>query len=684
MNTLRRLHTLRVTCVLLLGACISCAAQPTIDAAQAGEQPLAYTDNSELHPNLARGWHPTDQVEAFDHETVNLFNGNLQTRIPIGLEYPVSARLSYQLALHYNSAVWDYRKGPSDVFHAARPVESSNAGLGWDLSLGRLIAPSTASSMWLYVGPDGSGHAFYQDLHWDTPDGDETILYTRDGSYLRLRPASATMMRVDSPDGTFREFQQSGSEWRLVRIAAVGAPDAITITYEANAWTLTDTQGRSQRTELTADPSGAYPALVSRIELSAFAGRTAVYRFEYLTASVARACADAVNGPVNVPLLNRIVGPDGTTETALRVLYELDYDTTGSCVGSGRLASMRLPSGGRHAFTYATTYFPQPFCSRASDRLWRSQRYLLETSMVATRSTVRPDGTVEGVWSLTATSTAASCADTERLVTVTSPLGDPRVVHYVVATRGNAAEYGLPGVEVPPALPNRPPQRLAEERFDCNADGSGCERVRRTFMEFEQDERCQNVFSNCFDTNRRLRGVRTVHDGVSENGVSTELSDYDGLGHYRQVIRGGSFPSTFMPDFPADERRTYTAWNASWGRYDPNELDGGSTFAAPVPADVWSFERSGFVEHRRINGTALDREDRCFDWTGHHNLETTVPLVAPATRYPRRDVPSVRRRGPDLPVRSRRSFPWYSRSHAAPPHLGSSGRLSCVHWLGAM
>src|SRR6476469_4119751 len=88
---------------------------------------------------LELGIQPEKLYQFSDLDSVNLFNGNLMTSIPIGQRYSVGGSLSYQLNLVYNSKVWDYEQyfdGNGKPFYVARPNLRSNAGLGWRLTLG--------------------------------------------------------------------------------------------------------------------------------------------------------------------------------------------------------------------------------------------------------------------------------------------------------------------------------------------------------------------------------------------------------------------------------------------------------------------------------------------------------------------------------------------------------------------
>ncbi len=203
------------------------------------------------HPNHKRG---TDAATAFAYDqldAVNLYNGNLTINIPIGQEYPVGAGFGYSLNLHYNSNAWEFEEGPYNQWEqpttTAFPDPHANAGMGWVLSLGRLHAPLSGrfntSTSWLLVEPDGNRRQFSPTLHdGETPT--TNVFYTRDGSYLRMRPVGAAW-EVESPSGLVRTFDASG---RLTQIrdrtasqpSPAGTNNSLSISYGTNLWTLTD------------------------------------------------------------------------------------------------------------------------------------------------------------------------------------------------------------------------------------------------------------------------------------------------------------------------------------------------------------------------------------------------------------------------------------------------------------
>jgi|GEM_PF-1844619 len=293
-------------------------------------------------PNNALGFQPAKSFQMGDYDTVNLFNGNLTVALPIGPTYTPGGSLSYGLHLIYNGNAWAIE---GETPPEAIPNRFSNAGLGWKLTLGELVAPHDPAILdisnggnWVYVGADGSEHTFYTTLHMEE-DGtqyagsDSLILntvvgYTRDGSYLRLRRGARTASLVhpcapfgfchdytvsysiEAPDGNTHTFEAAVSKqvgiqdtpptvqedakltYRLVSIVDrfgnylhVTYPDPLT-------WVLKDGTpgGGDIRThtihfinETFFEFSGQSNAhlFVSSIDLAAFNGQTATYHFNY-------------------------------------------------------------------------------------------------------------------------------------------------------------------------------------------------------------------------------------------------------------------------------------------------------------------------------------------------------------------------------------------------------------------
>src|SRR5258708_8108907 len=56
----------------------------------------------------APGFVPNKIYDFHDLDSVNTYNGNLIVSVPIGPAFHLNGKLSYGLALHYNSHLWHY------------------------------------------------------------------------------------------------------------------------------------------------------------------------------------------------------------------------------------------------------------------------------------------------------------------------------------------------------------------------------------------------------------------------------------------------------------------------------------------------------------------------------------------------------------------------------------------------
>src|ERR1700692_2876350 len=101
---------------------------------------------AQTHPNVEKGFAADKMYQFGDIDHVNIFNGNLSLTIPIS-STPVSDHLSLSLTLVYNTKLWTaiskvYNFGQPGQAPLYTPERRSNAGLGWTLTLGRLLDPS--------------------------------------------------------------------------------------------------------------------------------------------------------------------------------------------------------------------------------------------------------------------------------------------------------------------------------------------------------------------------------------------------------------------------------------------------------------------------------------------------------------------------------------------------------------
>lgn len=340
-------------------------------------------------PFQHKGFSPDKVYSIGDVDSVNVFNGNLIVRIPIGQTYTVGPTLQYQFVLAYNGKIWDYvMEDPvpprtADPYlspiRTTRPENRSNSGFGWTLSLGRLLPANALVEPfhgWIYIAADGSEHEIVDEV---TPE----VAVSRDGSYLRMRRIYATATtpeyrEIDFPDGTVQKFDTGG------RLLESRDPfgNWVRVAYGAGQWTITDGFGDSVgRTHEVIFDSYAnsipnFNDFVAEVRLATNDGTTSVYTFNYaLDTQIGRGGDGqrAYNSPskcLNVPLLTSVVLPD---DSAYTVTYNLpsegtctvtDPITDGSQppVDSGFIKALTLPTGGSIVWTAARWYSNLQVC----------------------------------------------------------------------------------------------------------------------------------------------------------------------------------------------------------------------------------------------------------------------------------------------------------------------------------
>jgi hypothetical protein len=300
------------------------------------------------HPNIARGFDVGKPYQMNGIDNVNLFNGNLTVTLPIGQRYHVNGGLGYGLTLVYSGNVWDTVNldritcnGTPRFVERTYPNRISNAGMGWLLSLGRLLPrnqyPAQESLFWQYESPDGALHSFHQGLHGtadpDINNQDPSVSYTRDGSYLRMTKTTNDRT-VEFPDGTWQVFKEldnsssspwpvlSGSGlWRLTEIHD-RFNNVVNIDYSSTVdnpeiWTIHD--GTRTQTVYFIDPRTLHPGspydqALDRVVLSVLNGATAEWRPAYAWRSIGpgaqnQNCTLWTDPWPNVPLLTSLTLP---------------------------------------------------------------------------------------------------------------------------------------------------------------------------------------------------------------------------------------------------------------------------------------------------------------------------------------------------------------------------------------
>lgn len=558
------------------------------------------------NPNQDRGFSPEKAFEIGQLDNVNLFNGALVVTIPLGLTYPLDGGLSYGLTLVYNSNVWEWEElcppQQSCRVHSV-PNPESNAGLGWTLTLGRLFAPHTppanSSARWLYLGADGADHLFYGTLHRDDPV--DAALYTRDGSYLRLKGAGGASPEIEFPDGTVHRFNAAGEleeirgpftdllgqprSWlRISRGTVGGLP----------VWTLSDSAGRSHtvRFGLFAfgdDPSGSGNALVplvTEVELAAFGGTRATYSFSYQQSTFLRPKADFSQPDelVTVQHLTGVALPDGSSYSAALADY----------ADEGRLGRLVLPTLGALEWDYRTYTFVAPDVPRFPPNPEPQPDPFNTSRGVRARRLVRQDGVVEGEWSYTQ---GVLAGELYTRTTVVDPLGhqrrhffqgDPDNRSYTLPYRSDRSDGTAPG------------RSLSVEVFEAGSASP----VRSTYVRYEWDAEDPPPVPGqtpSADLNRRLASDRTVYHDDGDRFAEVDRSRFDGLGHYRTVTTGGSFGA-------GNVRTEVTEYNLARGNY--NHLGQGSFTMLPA-SEPWVLGTYG--ERRSTEAGVTAVEQACFE-----------------------------------------------------------------------
>jgi RHS repeat-associated protein len=526
------------------------------------------------HPNVAKGL--GGGLGGAGIDTVNPFNGNMVLRLPIGQAYPVNASLSYQLALVYNSQVWEHES--DDTGTVAIPARGANAGLGWSLHLGRLNPPQLDAAGTTpdfnrntYLAPDGSLHTFYPTLH-EGEGAVSGVEYTRDGSYLRLKTASR---QIELPDGTIHTFSSLTNGY-LTRIEdRFGnfvqmdyldcTPSCVAVSPStAHRWQITDTQGRIHRIDLR-DTGEFYQArIITQVDLQAFGGSRAIYKFLYNDSTDDQSatgtpvgltgCGGFAGSNHVVWFLTKLVLPDGSVYDMPKVNYfasNIPGDLNNPCK-TGLINRLRLPTLGLIEWDYILYRFPSASTTR---NIWQ------KSTGVGARRLLDAASASIGAWSYTTALSGGTTAH-EKLLTnsVTDPLGN-RVARYFSVCVNNCTdtvdgpyEYGLAiGRDSGGDGTGR---FLSAQVFD--AVGA---LLRTTYSRFEHDTPgTGSTAQEKSRLNQRLASQRaSFNDDPAGTYADESFSNFDGLGHYRSLTRGGNLLNSGYA--------TFTNFNPAQGTY---------------------------------------------------------------------------------------------------------------------
>ncbi len=572
------------------------------------------------HPNHAQGFRPEHVFDFSGIENVNLFNRNLTLTIPMGPSYPVGPDFSYQLVLTYTGNVWEWEGETQDgaQYLQALPRYRSNAGLGWELSLGRFesdVDPLSTNVGPTYESPDQSLHELFAGpLHL----GEQTINgvdFTRDSTYLRYVPADGT---VEFPDGLKRTFGPDG----LSRIEDPFG-NHLDISYGDRGadnvpmlWTLTDSYGRHheiqfERQAITDGETGPeqsplqeYRLVVKTVTLEAFDGTDAQYQFGYgNTVSFPRACNEPVLCPgtkicgddsnVSYPVLTSVTLPDQSAYTIPVGAYLVDDTTScGDRLLNGHLTRLDLPTGGAFEWTWADVVFPEESRKLGPLHLLSGgpNSPFRQAAGIASRRHLDSSNHVVGEWTYSSSrNDAPNCSKCEQQTDVTDPDGNKTSNFFSVYSctpsgstqcmkdaGWTSGEYGLPFTRQTSDGDGRFLSRQVRD-----ASGS---LLRSVYVRYENSGP---------GVNPRLASEKTVYEDDGSKEATTDLDDFDGLGHYRTMTETGTFPF-------ASTRVTETDYN-------PNR----SVSNIPGAGDPWVL---GTYDTQTVTeGTETVTREACFD-----------------------------------------------------------------------
>lgn len=620
------------------------------------------------HPNLARGFEPEKLYQFNDVDSVNIYNGNLTATVPLGQEFKGNGTLRYRFSLVYNSKAWDYERKyyngssyPKGMFNKAVPSKTSNAGMGWTLTLGRLIAPQDPSNdpnsinghEWTFQDTSGAVHRFPGTYAATDP---ASPVHTKDSSYLRLTKPATNTRDVAHPDGTRYRFIEGGNQYWLYQIFdafnnyvriryydAAGAEILLTSSYaNAMSWKATEyTNGNAlvrthtvrfeNRSPLNA-PSN-YLRQVKWVDLAGFNGTVSSYELSYVDTLTQYGCGgdwrDTYTPNPTVPLLMSVYLPDASTQSA-KSRYDFTYHT-GDCTGS--LATMTLPTLGKISYTYNFYQLPTSACIGAMSTYPDTdpQEVFSSTSGLTKRELFNPAGTkiAEQTYtpSLQLSGYTYYCPNgmtkqvhgtaTISLESDAAPGSGKRTrtehsfsVWPDIAAQGSYShkDYAAPYTRA--MCPAGSGLCLSTKTFECISGNCGTPK-RETYLQYEADNGSSPDLAN-----RRLARTRTVYKDDGDRFVETKHSQYDGHGHYR---REETFTGTGASTTTGTLVRTrFTNYNPLVGTttVDPITWTPSSTASTITGAWILNTYTDGYAQQHSGGTLSTERAQYCFSTQG--------------------------------------------------------------------
>lgn len=522
-------------------------------------------------------------------DSINLYNGSLSVKIPLGGTYPLDSGFSYGFQLNFSSDMWHEESrdcgGPNNVVDFAEPTippDQISIGLGWRISPGPSLRFRGGDT--LLMTRDGASHKF------DLESG-ASVAITRDGSYFRLRvlaPEEPYSYAVDHPDGTISYFDTDG---RVVVIDNAFGRRMLTYDYETpGTVTVTDSAGRVHTISSVTGSS-------KQLQLAIFGGGPpATYTFNVVETIIDRRGGGpvCVEDTVSVPLLNSIVLPDNSR-------YEVEYYTEFESTTSpqdpfpeewgtpGHLKSITLPAGGLYEWRYEGSSATEP--DRVLSKRIREVNNGPEIAVWRYRELLFP-----------------------RRVIVRNPDGDESIHYFESSSVSNNEDNWVAGWFK--GLPFWGDEFITGSRINHNLYlssetwsgevGTGT-KLQSRYVRYIVDDPTLDpiiIFPDSIDQEPRLVASLTVDD--DGYALETLKSDFDGFGKYRTMERwavnatGDIFASTT--------------------NYNPH-LSGMDEFS--IPDDSWVLNTFNFVQTTYQGQTS--RTEYCFD-TENGFLERTRQL----------------------------------------------------------
>lgn len=648
-------------------------------------------DDPSDYPARFRGVSADSVYTVGEVDSINLFNGNLSLSVPIGPEMIVSSHLSYRISANYNSHAWDLedkdteghpyiceRDDPSPDntteyvrLEVPEPMYRSSAGVGWEVSMGRLFKPDQVvfnenNPYWIYASPDGGRTPLKAaDIFFS---GQDKVWMSFDGSFLRLTsqlngtpgcheedfPVTGCKITLEFSDGTIHRFENIGTflaqDWRPVKYEDRFG-NAVDISYEGKLWRIKDYPNRdtTARTQMIQFFDDSY-SRVDKIFVKTFQGQEE-YQFFYSALEVERhmyrrtrehlGCFEGspsnVSNTVTAQFLTRIQQPDGSN-------WYMHYYTTDPGTGgtshqkSGAIQRFVMPSGGEYHYEYGLYPFQFNFLENPAYLPTSIQ----ETWGVVEKQRQDSGGVDLGTWTYEpGFATFPSPPDVQpngfNFVPcffsrkVVDPLGHYEISYFQTAqnrvetTRQNLPytfcnpDYSL-GSSLPPVynlsadpstweISDYPPGGAFLSKRIYNNDD---ELLREVWVEYDH-ENIANSTPFQHQHRRRLERVKYFDD--TDDGTATgtpytretRWENYDGLGHFRRTVIDGTFPN-------GQNQLTQTVnYNPDVGTWDPNDVDSeADTFTMPAPSDPWVLDL--YDEVRLKQGTGDEsRTLFCFD-----------------------------------------------------------------------